>query len=398
MRIYITANSPGEVAGWVQPLVDEIIARAPNSEIMMVLLPCQYASGSEMSLGSRMKGISEVISFRQLLWQLISKRQTLLQEGQRGIIFFLGGDPFYAALLGKLTQFPVLGYMPRPRKQKYFTHFFLPDNAAYERAVAAGIAKNKMTVVGHLALDSIGSLRSRDELRAEMGYSKDDVIITMLPGSRPKYVEYMLPFFLGVVAKLQLQLSCRVLLAISPFINTQQVRNILLAEGSHFHEEANEFHLGSHNNCRIIFDNPRDAMMIADLALTIPGTNNMQLAGMGIPFVMVVPLNKAEDIPLDGLIGLLNPHIFPIGYLKRKLIYKMNQRIPFISWPNMIAGREIVPEMRGVLTVEGVCKVLVELLADKLLREQISRDLLKITDTRGAASIMASEILVSQNG
>lgn len=395
MRIYITANSPGEVAGWVQPIVTEIIARAPESEIIMVLLPCQYAGGSEMAVGSNIPGISEVMSLWTLISGLSSKRRTARAEGQHSVVFFLGGDPFYAVLLGKLLYAPVMGYTPRPRRIKHFSHFFLPDNASYQRALADGVAKDKMTVVGHLALDSIGQLRSREVIRAEMGFMPNDMIITFLLGSRPSYVEYMLPFFLPLITKVREQLNCHVLLAISPFIKMQQVKDIIVVEEVSFHEDAGELYLGDNKDCRILFDNPKEAMIIADLAVTIPGTNNLQLAGMGVPFMMVAPLNKAEFLPFDGLIGLLNPRIFPVGYLKRKFMLALNKRIRFVSWPNMIAGREIVPEIRGVLSPEGVFEVLRELLNNHLLREQMSRELLEVTGERGAASTMAAAILAT---
>ena len=38
----------------------------------------------------------------------------------------------------------------------------------------------------------------------------------------------------------------------------------------------------------------------ADLALTILGTNTVELAALGVPMVVTVPLTHPEEIPLRG--------------------------------------------------------------------------------------------------
>jgi hypothetical protein len=41
-------------------------------------------------------------------------------------------------------------------------------------------------------------------------------------------------------------------------------------------------------------------MRAADVALTIPGTNTLELGIAGVPAVVVLPLNRPEIIPLEG--------------------------------------------------------------------------------------------------
>ena len=47
-------------------------------------------------------------------------------------------------------------------------------------------------------------------------------------------------------------------------------------------------------------------MQWADLALTIPGTNTVELSFMGVPMVVTIPLNYPEEIPLEGPAQLLS--------------------------------------------------------------------------------------------
>ena len=46
MRIALTANGPGEVAGWVRPLLRRLYARDPQLDAHVFLVPDDYATGS----------------------------------------------------------------------------------------------------------------------------------------------------------------------------------------------------------------------------------------------------------------------------------------------------------------------------------------------------------------
>ncbi len=50
MEIFIPADSPGELAGWVRPLVDKLKEKAPQIKINLMITPYQYASGMEIEV------------------------------------------------------------------------------------------------------------------------------------------------------------------------------------------------------------------------------------------------------------------------------------------------------------------------------------------------------------
>ncbi|HRR91991.1 MAG TPA: hypothetical protein P5253_06945, partial [bacterium] len=46
-KLIMLTNSPGEIGGWFIPLARKIKTSYPEIDIISVLLPCQYASGTE---------------------------------------------------------------------------------------------------------------------------------------------------------------------------------------------------------------------------------------------------------------------------------------------------------------------------------------------------------------
>ena len=65
----------------------------------------------------------------------------------------------------------------------------------------------------------------------------------------------------------------------------------------------------------------------------------------------------------------------------------------FISPPNIITKKLIVPELRGVLKPQDVAKEALILLKNSKTREKISQELKKIAKQRGAADNIAKIIL-----
>jgi lipid-A-disaccharide synthase len=70
-----------------------------------------------------------------------------------------------------------------------------------------------------------------------------------------------------------------------------------------------------------------DIMQASDLAITIPGSNTAEMAGLGLPMVVALPLNKPESLPLEGIPGLIGriPVFGPS--LKRAAVLKAAARV-----------------------------------------------------------------------
>jgi lipid A disaccharide synthetase len=152
------------------------------------------------------------------------------------------------------------------------------------------------------------------------------------------------------------------------------------------------FLTGPQQRILFVFTHSHDAFVAADLAIVLPGTNNLQCAALGIPFVMLMPLNSIEHVPFEGLLGLLYPRFFPFNHIKKWIIAWMSPRVPYMSMVNRMAGRMLAPELRGILTVTGVADTASALWRDTGRREKLRAELLELTRERGAARMIAEAV------
>ena len=160
------------------------------------------------------------------------------------------------------------------------------------------------------------------------------------------------------------------------------VRVMLTAEGLALISEGGV-------RANVLQEGHRKAMYSADLALTIPGTNTMELACTGTPMVVVLPLHRPEMIPLDGLAGLVGSIPIVGRMIKSVGVNRYLKRWRYCALPNMRAGRELVPEVKGNIAPEDVARVAISLLKDRKRRAVISTDLREVTGENGATDRFA---------
>lgn len=397
MHIFITANSPGEISGWVRPLVERLKEKAPFIKITLIVPPCQYASGREVEVARGWAWIDEIIEWKSLFkFILLGKKDFSFNCREKSCILFLGGDPFYAAVLSKKLKIPAFAYTDRPRWKKYFEKFLVTSEKVKEDFIKAGVKPEKVEVVGHLALDSIGIVANKEEIYQRLKISSDKSVITFLPGSRFIEFQFTTSFFIKVADLIKKGFpDVQFLFALAPFVDEEDIKDTLKNNRLEINIKENFTRIKtlSGNEINLVKEYSQEAILISDLVITIPGTNNLQIAGMGVPMLIVVPLNKAELIPLDGIIGLISPKIPLVAFIKRKILFRMNKRLKFISLPNLIAQRLIIPELRGILTPQDVAKKALKLLRNPETLKTMSEDLKKITRQRGTADKIAEIIL-----
>ncbi|MDX2271730.1 MAG: hypothetical protein NW237_07245 [Cyanobacteriota bacterium] len=131
-----------------------------------------------------------------------------------------------------------------------------------------------------------------------------------------------------------------------------------------------------------------------DLCITTVGANTAELACLGVPMVVVIPLNKLEAMRAwDGLLGLL-VNLPIIGTLLAKAVnWIAHQRfLGLLAWPNIWAGEEVVKEMRGHLRPVQIAEYSRDLLEDPQKRQQISHRLRSLGGEPGAAQAIVKLI------
>jgi lipid-A-disaccharide synthase len=392
-NLYILANSPGEMSGWVAPVVTQVRAVLPEARITVALIPDWFTSGREREFGEQLP-VDRVVGVFSLIRELWRQRERA--RSQQNLVLFLGGDVLYAKGLAALLKCQAMAYMPRVYHPAYFCRIFVPTQGEKERAIRKGADPDQIVVAPTLALDSVIPSGTRQQVKDRLGLPPEaNPVFALMAGSRPSYVSLSLDLMLDIAARLlQEYPESRTLLPVSPFIDREIVLSVLQRRGMQWElRQGGEIFLtGPQQRILFVFTHSHDAFFAADLAIVLPGTNNLQCAALGIPFVMLMPLNSIEHVPFEGLLGLLYPRFFPFNHLKKWIIAWMSPRVPYMSMVNRMAGRMLAPELRGILTPDGVADTASALWRDNGRREQLRADLLELTRERGAARIIAEAI------
>ena len=393
-NLYILANSPGEMSGWVAPVVASLRQIMPQLRITVGLIPDWFTSGREQDYGEQLP-VDRVVGVFPLIRELWRGRRQFRQ--QQNLVLFLGGDALYAKGLSRLLHCEAMAYMPRVYSPRDFVRIFVPTQAEKARAVRKGAGDAQIVVVPTLALDSVTVAGTQAEIRQHLALKRDaQPVITLMAGSRPSYVAMSLEFMLDIADLLLAEYAeSAVLMPISPFIDREMVLTVLdqrqlIPSGAN--RDGDILRIGPAGRILVIFTHSHDAIAAADLAIVLPGTNNLQCAALGTPFIMLMPLNSIESIPFEGLLGLLYPRFFPFNHIKKWIIAWMSPRVPYMSMVNRMAGRMLAPEMRGVLSQSEVAAAASALWQDKPRLAKLQAELLELTRERGAARIMAEAI------
>jgi lipid-A-disaccharide synthase len=202
--------------------------------------------------------------------------------------------------------------------------------------------------VGHPLLDSVSVTTTREEFRARHGLDRSNPVIAMLPGSRHSEIRHILPPMVEA-AKLLNRWRPHFQFII-PLARTFEPNEIAPQIGS--------------TGLRVIENDTYNAIAAADLAVVASGTATLEAAIIGSPLIVVYRASQ------------LNWRIF------RPLI-----NTPFVGMPNLIAGREIAPELlQDDLNGERLAKLIVEFLSDPARLRRSRDDLADVRKKLGEAN------------
>ena len=85
-------------------MVERLVEEFKNPVINVYLTPCQYSTGNEVSVCESFIGVSAVFTPLQTIKRMISIKQ------HKGVVFFMGGDPFYAKRFALKTGSTLIAY------------------------------------------------------------------------------------------------------------------------------------------------------------------------------------------------------------------------------------------------------------------------------------------------
>ena len=396
-NIFVTANGPGEVMGWTRPFLRAIYEHEPDARITAVVLPCAYATGSETDLLQQMFPEARVID-PHAYGRFLLGRHVAGMERQSGVLQYLGGDLFHAATIARRLGLSPLTYkFTRRSYARLFERFYALDEHNAQEFRGTGAPPDRVRIVGNLVADSVvGSLR---ESPPPPGVGRG---VCIMPGSRPYELRFLMPFFMAVARDLvRLRPDLEVTFVLSPFNSDDELREGVEWSGdpAHFGIQGRYDAAQSAivvDGATFAVDRSTDygAVARSQLVISIPGTKCMEAAVLGRALLVAVPLNRVDEIAMNGIAAYL--HRVPlIGRpLKRWIAYRVAERIPMFAQPNIDAGRFVAPEIRGILRPQQVAEKAADMLEDpgglRVMGETLAS--LYAKDV-GAADRMAADVL-----
>jgi lipid-A-disaccharide synthase len=310
-------------------------------------------------------------------------------------VLHLGGDVIFSIYLSKRLGCGLWVYSSRPRWKFFVDRYFAPDEKSGERFAKSGLAPDRYRVIGNIALDSVRLSETEEETREFLGIGPEAPVLACLTGSRPIEYTGSLKLFVSVSRLVADKFpDLEVLFPLAPTVREDLLQKTLDEAGVGWAGESRVrgIDIGGGRMAAVVRGRTLEALNCSTLALAVPGTNNLQAAALYIPFIMVLPLDNADEFPLDGLLGLLPLWLPGFRQIKRAYIERMNERTGCLSLPNKIAGRMVAPEIRGMFEPAVVARMAAGLLDSPEKLKEISRSFWDCTHERGASAKIAGEI------
>lgn len=387
----LVSNGPGELYTWVRPVLAELRKNHPEVKISISLIPCQFASGHEAELAETF-GADVVTAPGDYLRFAALGRLPAGLGAPRGFVLSLGGNTGMALKLAAKLGYPAYRYSFMPYWSPKLRRLFVHDEKAHRKARLLGAPTGKLTRVGNLVADAV-------EL-AEPVEEKGNPHMLLIPGSRDGFAVHLIPFIIALADELgQRYPEARFVWPVSRLLQEKTLTDGIAGleratlGGRAGRREGSAVLTPKGVRLELIPEEERYAhMRAAELAVTIPGTNTLELGLAGVPSIVLLPLNKPEAIPLEGPGHWLSLLPFVGVPLKRQAVRLAAPHLP-VSLPNSLSGEELMVELKGKITLEQVLAEAVKLLEAPEERARRKERLHATMPEPGAARRLVGSIL-----
>ena len=209
--------------------------------------------------------------------------------------------------------------------------------------------------VGHPLLDFARTDLSVEEAREQLGLSTDTRVLGLMPGSRRREVDALLPIMLDVAQQIHQKLpDCQLILPLAASIPPES--------------------LPETPSVKIVTGATYKAMRASDLMLVTSGTATLEAACLWTPMIV----------------------LYKMSWLSWWIIKRL-VKLDRSALPNIIAGHEIVPELlQGEVQVARLTSLVLDLLQNPEKREAQRKELRKVCEQlgdRGAVERTAQLVL-----
>ena len=406
--VVILSNGPGEVATWVRPVVKclhrQLYTHTSSVRISVLLSPCPHSTGKEAAIALSYPEVDRVLSpedfWAFLLW---GKTKDNWQWYEQGIVVFLGGDQFYTVAIAKRLGYSSLIYAEWDARWYRFIDRF----AAMSQRVVDKVPnsyQHKFTVVGDLMADV--ALEVKDKSATEQNCSAPS--IGLLVGSKPAKLAQGVPLCLAIAERIQQQkpetefiipvAPTLDLTTLSKYANRREnplVSSLGNIEGKLITADGINYLITSGGTkLRLIVQFPAYQQLVnCQLCLTTVGANTAELTSLAVPMIVLLPTQQLDAMrSWDGLPGIL-ANLPGVGTILAKLInWLVLKQGRLFAWPNIWAGKEIVPELVGKLKPEDIAELTLHYLTHPAQLQSIRDRLIAVRGKTGAANRIADII------
>lgn len=205
-----------------------------------------------------------------------------------------------------------------------------PEEARYFEKRGANVSW-----VGHPLVDRMQNAPSRDVARKLLSIAPETTAIALIPASRRQELKYLLPAMFEAAKQIQSQLpNVRFLIPLALEIYRQPIEKAIALYGL---------------QATIVCGQTTEAIAAADLAITKSGTVNLEIALLNVPQVV----------------------IYRVSNLTIAIARLLKFSIPFMSPPNLVEMKPIVPELlQEQATPENIVQIALELLLNPIRRQE----------------------------
>jgi lipid-A-disaccharide synthase len=418
--LLILSNGPGELATWVKPTASALRQQLGDDRaqvrISVVLSPCPHATGKETQIALSYPEIDRVQG-AAYFWQFLLWGKTAENWGwrDRGVVLFLGGDQIFPVVIGKRLGYRTVVYAEWEARWPQWIDAFGVMKPKIKDQIPQRYA-HKLTVVGDLIAEVGAGAQAevgQQTLAQTLQLSPDTELIGLLPGSKPAKLTQGVPLMLAIAEAIHaVRPQTRFVIPVAPTLEIQTlaqfadpqrnalipylkgaIATLVLPTGT-----TERPFLKTHSGLRVDLwtESPHYPLLkLCRLCLTTVGANTAELGALAVPMIVLLPTQQLDAMRAwDGLPGLL-ANLPGVGSGFAWMInWVVMHRLGLVAWPNLWAGKEIVPELLGQLQPQSVAELALDWLKHPEKLEAIRNQLRHVRGQPGAAQKLAQ--LVSE--
>ncbi len=315
--LLVAGEASGDMHG--ADLVTALRARVPAVRVRGIGGAHLRASGMDTLIDAHTLSTMGLVEARDRLgtiWRAYRAVRRIVREEKPDLVILIDFAEFNMALAGVAARagVPVLYYISpqvwawrRGRIRKIARRVSrLAVVFPFEVPLYAGSGV-RADFVGHPLLDRVHATRERAAVFAAHGFDPAKRLVALLPGSRQKEMQLLLPAMAEAAARLVARGDTQCVLALADTLS---------------HEDIVVSMRGAALTIPVVSGETYDLVHASDAVIVASGTATLETALLERPMVIVY-------------------RTAPLTYaLARRLV-----SVPFIGMPNLIAGRRVVPEL-----------------------------------------------------